>query len=730
LLCRADVQLLTLTGPPGIGKTRLSIAAASELTEQFTDGVIFIPLATITEPNQVIATIAQLLGVTESAKQSTFEALLSFVQTRHILLILDNCEQVVQVGPLLAELLSAAPNLTLLATSRVALRLRSEHRFIVPALALPSTNPDESSIDLPQILSSYAAIALFVQRAQAVMPHFTLTTTNAAAIAEICTRLDGLPLAIELAAARIALFTPSELRARLTSRLGLLTGGALDLPARQQTLRHAIRWSYELLEPAEQRLFQRLGVFVGSFTLTAVEQICTAAGDLGENVVEHMVALIDKSLVRSLPSTHIAEQSRFDLLETIREYALEQLLATGMHEEFQQRQARYYLALATQAEPYNYQYGAQQQSWKPLLERELHNLRAVLAWCVNGGNSSIGLELAGRLGWFWVEYTYWREGRHWLETTYAQVSDSERYVHLKALIWCYLLVVEGLNEYTAAPTILAHSANLALQLDEKLSYAVVLKQQGMFKRRIGEYAAAAELLSQAIAQFLVLDDTWNCADARMHLGDSYRDQCDYRQATFNYEQSMAGYRAANDLRGYAWIHIKLGEIARDQGLFDQSRRWCEQALTLFSELDNASGINWATISLAISDLEQGQLVYANERFRATLQRMRHSGHAVGIAYCLKGLADVLVQRGTHEGIAVELFSAAERMLSSIGAGITPCDRIETDRYLAMLQARMEPTAWEVAWSAGQLRTPEQAITLALQPDKDTVEGSVPQPASH
>ncbi len=373
LLACPEVRLLTLTGPPGVGKTRLSLQVATEVQQAFPHGVCFIPLAAIREPELVIPTLAHALGLPQSQEQQRVKVLL---HDKHLLLLLDNFEQVLSAAPQLAELLSACPHLKLLVTSRSVLHVDGEYEFAVPPLTLPDTQ----QLPTHEALSQVASVALFVQRAQAARTGFHLTTDNARIIAEICTRLDGLPLALELAAARIKLFAPHTLLMRLEHRFTILTGSRRDVPARQQTLRNAIAWSYDLLTQEEQAFLRRLAVFSGGCTLEAVEAVCTAPGDISTPVLDIVASLLDHSLLQQ--HAQDAQEPRLHLLEIIREYAWEALKDCGELERSREAHATYYLHLAEEAEPALV--GPLQATWQRRLERELENIHAALHWLLGG----------------------------------------------------------------------------------------------------------------------------------------------------------------------------------------------------------------------------------------------------------------------------------------------------------------------------------------------------------
>jgi predicted ATPase/class 3 adenylate cyclase len=629
-MLHGDARLVTLTGPGGMGKTRLALQVAAELLDEFTDGVFFVALAPISDPALVLPTIAKALGVQETAGQSLADRVQGYLHDKQVLLLLDNFEQVTDAAPAIAELLAACPRLRVLVTSRAVLHVYGAQEFPVPPLALPPVGNRQQapgnreapervsppSTQHPPPITQYAAVALFIQRAQAVKPDFAVTNANAPAVAEICYRLDGLPLAIELAAARIRILSPQALLARLEHRLTLLTGGARDLPARQQTLRDAIAWSYDLLSLAEQILFRRLAVFVGGCTLEAAEAVCAdlspdpsptrggqpnstaveqaplfprmegGPGGSGLDMLEGVASLVEKSLLRH---EEPAGEPRYVMLETIREFGLERLAQAEELAALRRRHAAYCVTLAEQGEPKLY--GPEQIAWLDRLETEHDNLRAAMAWGLTADAETGGetaLRLSGALAWFWYMRSHSVEGLRWLTRALAAAPgrSAARMKALHGTAWLAHMQHDAVTMRARCEESLA----IARELDDRWTVAWVLHLLGRDAYFAGDPATARALGQESLAVAEAVGDRWLIAQVLHLLGLAAHIAAEYATARAYYEQSLALRRALGDLEGIARSTHFLGLVAYRESDFAAARALYRNALTVHRELNHPQGL--------------------------------------------------------------------------------------------------------------------------------------------
>jgi predicted ATPase len=714
LLQEEDVGLVTLTGPGGVGKTRLALQVAADLAPQFAGGVAFISLAALRDPRLVVPTVARALGLSETGHEAVDERLLEYLRLRRMVLVLDNAEQLVAAAaPLATQVLDAAPRLTLLVTSREPLRVRDERVVAVLPLALPDV---ESLPDL-ETLAQVPAVALFVERAQEAKPDFTLTSENAATIVEICQHLDGLPLALELAAARLSLLTPAALLARLEHRLPILTRGARDLPERQQTLRNTIAWSYNLLEAGEQQLFWRLSVFVGGFTLEAVEAVCvfdtaspTSSSEADNGAaLEQLAQLLDKSLVQPQQST--GGEPRFTLLETIHEYAQEQLEASGEAAVVQQQHADYFLRLSEEAEPF--MFSPERDVWMERLDREDGNLRAALAWSKADRNAvQTGLRLVGALSFYWFLRGSVREGRTWLEGMLARTDGTDRSAARgRALIGAgWLAWVEG--DYEAASFRAEESLSIVREIGDKrwIGYAEWLL--GLV--RIGQQnrAAARPLLEESRTIFKDLGDVWGEAATLYYLGMAAYFSGDRAAARAHFEESLRLFQEQGDVLYAALALSALEVIASILGNEEMAHSLYHQSQPLMQQARNRGALGLVLINIGdiwlhhYRDAQQAKVHYREGL--SLWQDLQRVDNGLGIVKGLAGMAEAAAAQGQAER-AGRLFGVADRLLPS--ASIY---RDDVNRRVAEARAHLDATAFTAGWTAGQAMTQEQAIAEALQ----------------
>jgi predicted ATPase/uncharacterized protein HemY len=658
---REDVRLLTLTGPGGIGKTRLGVEVAATLLQDFPDGIFFVSLAPIRDPGLVLSTIAHTLGVKESGGLPPLQSLLDYLREKQLLLLLDNFEQVVAAAPLVTDLLAACPRLKVLVTSREVLRLRGEQEFPVPALTLP----DPRRTPPLETLSQYEAVKLFIQRALAAKPNLIINNENAPAVVEICFRLDGLPLAIELAAARVKLLSLQELLQRLEDRFKLLRGGARDLPARHQTLRRTVAWSYDLLDEAEKVLFRRLAVFIGGCTLEAAEAVCAPADDehiaaLAIDVLDGLASLIDKSLLRQEEGAD--DEPRFVMLATIHDHAAERLAEGEEAGSLHRRHTVYYLSLAEQAEPELK--GPKQIRWLSQLELEHDNLRAALHWAREHGETGVSLRLGKALWQFWEVHGHISEGRRHLADMLSQSSTSSPATRAKALIGANSLA-RNQGDYVAATSFLKESLVLFQELGDKHGIAFTLGNLGLLAKYEGDYEQASALCETSLALFRELGDRDRIAVALNHLGVIAHDQGNYERAKLLYGESLALKRELGDKGGVAYALHNLAFIAYEQAEYELAKTLYEESLSLKQELGHKYAIAKTLGNLGLVAREQGdygQAVLLHEKALALEQEV---GDRPGIAYSLHNLGDVARDQGDDKR-AAQLYEEGLTLHQQVG----------------------------------------------------------------
>jgi predicted ATPase/class 3 adenylate cyclase len=699
-------RLLTLTGAGGCGKTRLALHVAAEILEQHADGAWLVELAALGRPELVPQAVATVLGIREVTGQTLVQTLVENLQSKHLLLILDNAEHLQPACAKLArEMSRTCPQLTIVATSRVRLGIDGESAYRVPSL----TTPDPKLEATPERLLQFESARLYVDRAQQTMPRFAVTEQNAPALASVCRRLDGIPLAIELAAARMRSMSVEELDRRLDQRFRIVTGGARTAPRRQQTLRALIDWSYDLLDDSEKNLLCRVAAFSGGCTLQAAETVCAGDGIEEWEVLDLLTSLSDKSLV-------VAEEhdiaTRYHLLETVRQYAGERLMESGTGKAVREGHRNHFLALAEEAE--SELMGAAQAKWLERLEVEHENLRAALEWSLAAAESAGGLRLCGALWRFWWTRGHLSEGREWCQRALGKAGGDERTAERAKVLYAAGAMAYYQGDYPSARARSEESLAIRRQLGDRRGLASSLNILGNVAVDQGDFASAQTLFEESLAIDRELGDQRGIAAMLSNLGSVAQNKGDYQAAATLYEESLAIIRELGDRGGIAIVLICLGLAACGEKDYPAARMRLEESLAIGRELGDRRNMAMSLTSLGYVADEQGDFVSACALYQEGLVIQRELGDMGGVPTSLEGLAATVAALDDALG-AARIWGAAERLREEIGSPMAPNERPRYHRRVAAARAALgDDVSFDRAWQDGRALTRSRAIEIALE----------------
>ena len=704
-------RLVTLTGAGGCGKSRLAIEAARRMLNLYPDGIWFVGFAPLSDPTLVHRTIASALRVREDPGRPLIETLCTYLRSKHLLLLFDNCEHLIGECAHTADtLLQACSQLRILATSREALEISGEEQYYVPGLSLPRP---ETDIPIEEATQS-EAVRLFVSRAATVQPAFALTPVNSSLIAQICQCLDGMPLAIELAAARVKLLSVRHIAQHLDDRFSLLTGGSRTALPRHQTLRATIEWSHDLLPERTRVLFQRLSVFAGGFTPEAAQTVCSGEDLTTADVLAELSCLVDRSLVEVVPS---GEEERYHLLETIRQYARERLRESGEESQVQDRYLRYFMDWVEQAEPKLR--SPEQLTWWARMETEHDNIRGALDWSLSGGDAQCGLRLAGSAFWFWKFRSYWKEGLEWLKATLAGIPAGQRTpARARALAAAGNIAMEM---YTDDPIDAWYEESLGIWRETSdqwwSSYTLIL--MGWRRILVNDATASKALFDESVALARRAQDEWLIGYSLRGLGAALQ-RVDVEIALPILEESLIHTRTAGDRFVLGEGLRQLGTAALGLGDYPRAASLAEESLDLFREIGDQECESESLIALVTASICQGQWHRARELCQKALrlgESIEYSS-AVGCTLILSGCIAEAEGQLWHAAI---LLAAGESVLNSIGTSIAmwPWHLRVHERSMASVKAQLAKNEFDSAIAEGQAMTVEQAVKYALETHVDT-----------